>query len=181
MKKILLVLLVLFGLETQAQTSTTPLCDSLEWTVLPSGSPVLVLQGECSVPWNVFPATLLNLGWSVCTYTNVCYSEGGQTATFPQFTAFDTLKVCMVTILEINSVTYMCEQCDTLVFNELSLVWESIPPSTITTITEINSNPNSNIEDNRMFDILGREFKTYGDIPYGTIYIKNRNKFLKIK
>ena len=40
---------------------------------------------------------------------------------------------------------------------------------------------NYEFEDNRMFDVLGREYETYQDIPFGTIYIKNRNKYLKTR
>jgi hypothetical protein len=34
---------------------------------------------------------------------------------------------------------------------------------------------------NKMFDVLGREFKNYNSIPNGTLYIQNRIKNLKIK
>ena len=35
--------------------------------------------------------------------------------------------------------------------------------------------------DNRMFDILGREFKNYESIPYGTLYIQNKINQVKTK
>ena len=35
--------------------------------------------------------------------------------------------------------------------------------------------------DNRMFDVLGREFKDYNSIPNGTLYIQNKIKQIKIK
>ena len=35
--------------------------------------------------------------------------------------------------------------------------------------------------DNRMFDVLGREFKNYESIPTGTLYIQNKIKQLKTK
>jgi hypothetical protein len=35
--------------------------------------------------------------------------------------------------------------------------------------------------DNRMFDVLGREFKDYKSIPNGTVYIQNKIKQLKTK
>ena len=35
--------------------------------------------------------------------------------------------------------------------------------------------------DNRMFDVLGREFKNYESIPNGTLYIQNKIKQIKTK
>jgi len=32
---------------------------------------------------------------------------------------------------------------------------------------------------NKMYDLLGREFYNYNSIPEGTIYIKNRKKYIK--
>ena len=175
MKKLILLLLLSIGtLFSQAQTPTTLVCDSLDWTVLPSGSPVLILQGNTTP---VFPATILNWGWSVCTYTNICYSEVGQTATFQQFTAFDTLKACLVTILDINSVTYLCEQCDTLVYDGFG-GWMLMNMGNPTSIEEMKTNLSI---DNKMYDILGREFINYQLIPSNTIYIKNKQKYIKLK
>jgi hypothetical protein len=77
MKKLLLVLLVLLGLQTQAQI--TP-CDSVEYTYLSGsgGNTMLQLNGVIN---GVYP---IIWEWQVCD-ANLCFSDTGQTATFNQF------------------------------------------------------------------------------------------------
>jgi hypothetical protein len=161
MKKLLLVLLVLLGLQTQAQI--TP-CDSVEYTYLSGsgGNTMLQLNGVIN---GVYP---IIWEWQVCD-ANLCFSDTGQTATFNQFSITDTIKVCLMTILDVSNTWWSCMQCDSLVYGPNG--WMKL--GVLTSIKEINANT---IKDNKMYDLLGREIF---EIQKGTIYIKNRKKYIK--
>ena len=168
MKKLLLVLLVLFGLQTQAQI--TP-CDSVESTYLSGsgGNTTLqlngIINGVCPVN---FPCTVVDWEWQVCD-ANLCFSDSGQVAIFSQFNVTDTIKVCLMTILDVSNTWWSCTQCDSLVYGPNG--WMKL--GVLTSIKEINANT---IKDNKMYDLLGREIF---EIQKGTIYIKNRKKYIK--
>ena len=179
MKRILLAVLVLIGLQTQAQVSP---CDSISYTITSSANTNIlqldgVISGVCPVN---FPCVVQDWSWTVCDDA-LCFFDNGQTAYFQQFNTSDTLKVCLTTIIDYMGATYSCmEQCDSLVFGPNGWMKMSMT-GTGTSITEMDITFNYEFEDNRMFDVLGREYETYQDIPFGTIYIKNRNKYLKTR
>jgi len=163
MKKLLLALLVLFGLQTKAQIN---FCDSISYTTTSTINFPFIVSGSISnvpgtVTWN----------WSVCNST-MCYSGSGVNASFGQVSLTDTLKVCYDVLIDVNGITYACSGCDSLVYNPNSYQWEKI---TAQPLTVMDLKPNI-INDNRMYDLLGREIF---EIPKGTIYIKNRKKFIK--
>ena len=163
MKKLLLALLVLFGLQTKAQINY---CDSISYTTSSTISCPLVVSG--SIP-NV--PGVVAWSWQVCNAT-LCYSGSGPNASFGQVYLTDTLKVCYYVTISINGFTYVCENCDTLVYNPNSYQWEVTSAQPVG-IAELESNV---INDGKMYDLLGRELF---EVPKGTIYIKNRKKFIR--
>ena len=163
MKKILLLLLVLLGLQTQAQINY---CDSISYTTSSTINSPLVVSG--SIP-NV--PGVVAWSWQVCNAT-LCYSGSGPNASFGQVYLTDTLKVCYYVTISINGFTYVCENCDTLVYNPNSYQWEPTAPQPLG-FAELKLNT---IDDGKMYDLLGREMF---EVPKGTIYIKNRKKFIK--
>ena len=162
MKKILFILLVALGLQTQAQVLY---CDSISYTTASTINYPFIVSGVANIPGTV------TWNWTVCN-SNMCYSSSGANANFGQVLTTDTLKVCYDVIIDINGFTYTCSGCDSLVYNPNSYQWEamSAPP---VGITELKS---SIINDGKTYDLLGREIF---EIPKGTIYIKNRKKFIK--
>ena len=75
MKKLLLALLVLLGLQTKAQIN---FCDSISYTTTSTIKLSIWSSGNSkhsryNVTWN----------WTVCN-SNICYSSSGQWAYFPQ-------------------------------------------------------------------------------------------------
>ena len=171
MKKLLLVLLVLLGLQTQAQVSP---CDSVGYTVISGsgGNPTLqlsgVINGVCPVN---FPCAVVSWDWSVCD-EGLCFSDTGQYVTFlpwPSLPSPSAIKVCLNTTIDLNNSWWSCSQCDSLVYGPNG--WMKI--GVLTSIKEVETNT---IKDNKMYDLLGREIF---EIPQGTIYIKNRKKFIK--
>ena len=161
MKKLLLVLLVTLGLQTQAQINY---CDSVGYSTLSNGGN-LIVQGYSIAP---VPGTV-SWSWLVCN-TSLCFSDSGSTATFNQVTSSDTLKVCYELFVNINGFTYTCINCDSLVYDLNSYNW--VPMAHPLGIEEFKTTVTSN----RMYDLLGRELFV---VPKGTIYIKNRKKFIR--
>jgi hypothetical protein len=163
MKKLFLLLLILLGLKTQAQVMY---CDSISYTTASTINYPLILSG--SIP-NV-PGTV-TWNWQVCD-ANLCYSGSGANANFGQVSLTDTLKVCYDVFIDINGFTYICSNCDTLVYNPNSYQWESATAPPVG-IKEVELKP---INDNKMYDLLGREIF---EVPIGTVYIKNRKKYIR--
>ena len=164
MKKLLLALLVLFGLQTQAQINY---CDSISYSTSSTLNYPFGVAGIANIPG------ITTWTWTVCN-SNMCYSNSGQWAYFPQVSPTDTLKVCYDVLIDINGMTYACFGCDTLVYNPNSYQWEitsAQPLSFVELELELNT-PNNG----KTYDLLGRELL---EIPKGTIYIKNRKKFIR--
>jgi hypothetical protein len=189
MKKILLALLVMFGIQTQTQAQLQdPYCDSIEIIVV-SSTPTEVILGTNIPSLGITPPT---------TYTWSYYELIGWSSTFiwPNNGANCTFCSTDTTLSSINpTATYSiklqlnqllpalpsCTVIDTLSYNVVTSEWElysNIGNGNTTAITEIDRN---NVSDDRLYDLLGREFYNYNSIPPNTIYIKNRKKYLKTR
>jgi len=159
MKKIILILLVLLGLQTQAQIAP---CDSLSYQ---TSSTINYPFGVTGMGTANIPGTV-SWVWTVCN-SSMCYSATGTNASFGQVSITDTLKVCYDVYIDINGMTYTCSRCDTLIYDQNSYQW--IPKiSNPTSITDI---PLNTISDSKIYDLLGRELKS---IPIGKLYIRDR-------
>ena len=86
----------------------------------------------------------------------------------------DTVVVCLTTTLCINGLCYACNICDTLVYNPNLYQWEFM--SSMGNPLVIKEIKNNSFLNNKIYDLLGRELS---EIPTGTIYIKNREKFIR--
>ena len=166
MKKLLVVLLVALGLQTQAQVSY---CDSLSYSVVP-GTQTLTTIGDASSLLNL--ADSVSWIWQACNAT-MCYSANGTPATFFNILSTDTVKVCYDAYIYFMGATYICTDCDSLVYDANSYQWVLYNMGNSTAIKEIILEISNN---NKTYDLLGREIF---EIPKGTIYIKNRKKYIK--
>ena len=84
----------------------------------------------------------------------------------------DTIKVCLTTTMTIDTMTYTCMQCDSLVFGPNG--WVVMNMGNPTSITELTGGQ----MDGQMYDLLGREIF---EITLGKMYIKNNKKCIRIK
>ena len=168
MKRILLVLLVLFGLnQTQAQVSW---CDSLSYTAVP-GTQLLTLVGNSSLSPNMVDSLIWS--WSVCD-TSTCYSSDGDTAYFQMIQTTDTVKVCYDAYIYFMGATYVCTQCDSMIYDGFSYSWILLNMGNPTSITELISGQMGG----QMYDLLGRELT---EVPVGVMYIRNNKKYIRVK
>ena len=159
MKKIILILSILLGLQAQAQVNY---CDSISYTTASTINYPLHLTGlgTANIPGTV------TWTWTVCN-SSMCYSATGVNASFGQVSLTDTLKVCYDVYIDISGMTYICTKCDTLIYDPNSYQW--VPKmSTPTLVTNIRQNT---IKDNKIYDLLGRELEY---IPINKLYIRNR-------
>ena len=159
MKRLIFILLVALGLQTQAQIMY---CDSISYTTSSTINYPLIVSG--SIP-NV-PGTV-TWNWSVCD-ANICYSGSGPNASFGQVSTTDTLKVCYDVTIDISGFTYICTSCDTLVYNQNSYQWEVL--SRVTQPTAINEIKLNTTTNSKIYDLLCRELSS---VPIGKMYIRN--------
>ena len=157
MKKIILILLVMLGLQTQAQVNY---CDSISYM---TSSTINYPFGVTGLGTATIPGTV-TWTWTVCN-SNMCYSATGTNASFWQVSITDTLKVCYDVYIDINGMTYTCTRCDTLIYDPNSYQW--VPKmSTPTSITNLPPP----ITNSKIYDLLGRELTS---IPIGKLYIRD--------
>jgi len=179
MKKLLVTLLVLLGLQTQAQINycdsieisvTNSTCLSVNYVQLGTNISSFNIPGIIEYDWTLNDFNFNWLGWD-STPNPKFYI----TPNTPFFN--DTLLVCL-TILVYDSSFNIVSNCynncaDTLVWN--GTIWAKIG-SVTTSITEATKH--SKLTDNRIYDVLGREMLY---VPTGTMYIQNRQKYIKLK
>tara|TARA_B100001250_G_C19649554_1_gene722003 strand:- start:171 stop:797 length:627 start_codon:yes stop_codon:yes gene_type:complete len=203
MRKLLLILLVFFGLESKAQVGW---CDSLSYTVGTGQAFSLTLN----TPGISNMLDSVDVDWQACNATT-CYPGQGITAYFQNILQTDTLKICYDAYLYGMNATVLCNLCDSLVYDGNSWVLlnmgnpTSIGESSSYAISELYPNPANEIVHfdyylNKpsqliLIDVLGNEVKRVQLSVKGTqkieisdlskgIYFGNvmvNNKILNIK
>tara|TARA_B100000902_G_scaffold59259_1_gene66243 strand:+ start:1458 stop:1970 length:513 start_codon:yes stop_codon:yes gene_type:complete len=168
MKKLLLVVLVLFGLQTQAQQATPYFCcDSITyWTDQSQG--FFIGLDTTNIVHN---PDSIEVWWAVCT-NGLCYSGQGMTDSFFQVMTTDTLKVCYDVYLYTSNVVEVCTQCDSLIFDQNTYSWIMFSMGNTTSINELTFN---RINDGKIYDLLGKELN---EIPVGKLYIRNQKLYI---
>ena len=171
MKKLLLVLLVLLGLQTQAQTS---LCDSIEISITTNTNYYVELETNLTV--TNFPQ--ISYVQSYFWGKNGCLMGTDSSVSINFNTDTSILyAISLVTVYCDTNLCYTCTTNDTLVWNNGSWNWMSmmnmLPLSTSIQEFQINT-----FNNNKIYDLMGREVT---DVPIGTVYIRNNQKFIRIK
>ena len=169
MKKLILTLFLAIGtLFTQAQVNW---CDSLSYTAVP-GTQLLTLVGNSSLSPNMVDS--ITWSWAVCD-TNMCYGGAGDTAYFQMIQPTDTVKVCYDAYIYFMGATYVCTQCDSMVYDGFSYSWVLMNMGNPTGVNELEFTWE---DDGAIYDLLGRELK---EVPVGTMYIRNNKKYIRVK
>jgi len=148
----------------QQQIETQINCDSISYTINWWGNDVLTLTGYTSGLSNMIDST--DWYWGVCNSTT-CYAGQGQSFSTQMIQSTDTIKVCLDTYIYTMDSNYVCYTCDWYVYDVYTDSWVVFYHPIPTSINEITSN---SINNNRIYDLLGREIL---EIPVGTMYIKN--------
>ena len=169
-KKILLVLIVLLGLQTQAQQSNPAYfcCDSITyWT--DQGQGLIVGLDTTNMIHN---PDSIEIYWSICN-SSTCYSGDSIYDYFPQIMTTDTIKVCYDVYLYESNMVEVCTRCDSLIFDQGTYSWVLFSMGNPVGIEELTINK---ISDNKIYDLMGRELK---EIPKGVMYIRNKKLLIQ--
>ena len=174
MKKLLLVLLVMLGLNTtQAQQSTAPYfcCDSITyWT--DQGQGLFIGLDTTNIVHN---PDSIQVYWGICTgfaTVGMCYSGQGMSDHFPQITTSDTIKVAYDVYIYENGSLEICSIEDWLVYDQGVYNWVllNILPTNIEELVIEKFN------DNKIYDLTGKELR---EVPVGVMYIRNNKLYIK--
>jgi hypothetical protein len=128
MKKLLLPLLFLIGLQTQAQINW---CDSISYQILPNQTLTVVDDASLLAPeamLNVIPGITNQQGflWTACD-ASACY--GTFNNQFPQLSVLDTVKLCYeVSVISTNNdsiynLPMSCQYCDYVIYDTTTSAW----------------------------------------------------------
>ena len=172
MKKILIVLLVSLGLQTQAQQSTLYFCcDSITyWTDQSQG-----LAVGLDTSGIIHDADSMLVLWQVCN-SNMCYSGEGMYAYMANIMTTDTLKACYDVMIWEAGIMEVCTRCDSLVFDQNTFTWMIYNSQGNTTgIEELMKNEGVY---NTMYDLQGRKINL---APTGTMYIRNNKTYIRVQ
>jgi len=165
MKKILLVLLVSLGLQTQAQQNW---CDSLSYTAI-QGLPMMVYMEA-----NGISNMVDSIEWNASACNSIaCYTpQGNNPYTFPQINMTDTVKFCYDAYVYTQNQMVVCSHCDSLIFDYTDSTY----------VLFNTSNPTFVIEEEgvrwysyKIYDLLGKELHY---IPVGKMYIRNNKLYI---
>ena len=172
MKKFLLVLLVSLGLQTQAQMIP---CDSLSYSIVIDSTTWNTLTVTGNAPGIINIVDSIDWNFSACNALTCYIPQGNDPYSFPLITPQDTVKLCYDAFIYFDSMTYICNYCDSLVYDFMTDTWVLMNMGNPTGINELAF---ETINNNVMYDLLGREINL---APIGTMYIRNNKKYIRVK
>ena len=158
-----LTVCLLWSTKTQAQVSW---CDSLSYTTAPQTT--LIATGNSSLSPNMVDSVVWN--FTACNAV-ACYTpQGNNPYSFPLIQPNDTVKLCYDAFIYFDSMTYICNHCDSLVYDGFSYSWVLLNMGNPTGL------PGFVIEEDGVrwwndiiYDLQGRELN---EVPVGKMYIR---------
>ena len=173
MKKLLVVLLVSLGLQTQAQINY---CDSLSYSIVIDSTTWTTLTVTGNADGVINMADSIDWNFTACNALTCYTSQGNNPYSFPAVIPTDTVKLCYDAVIYFNSMTYVCNHCDSLVYDFMTDTWMLMNMGNPLAIQETVA---EKINDNKVYDLLGREWTcSFANLPKG-LYIINNRKVLK--
>jgi len=147
-------------------------CDSLSYTVL-QGLPMMVYM-EVNGMSNMIDSIEWNT--TACN-TLTCYTpQGNNPYSFPSINMTDTVKFCYDAYVYTQNQMIVCSHCDSLIFDYTDSTYVLF--STQGNTTGISELEITRLNDNKIYDMLGRELT---EIPLGKMYIRNQKKFIILR
>jgi hypothetical protein len=149
-------------------------CDQLSYSTYQYlGTQGLNVTGNATSLYSTGLVDTIIWNWQACNST-LCYSGYGQIVNFPNILTTDTIKLCYDVLVNfadttLNGYGVICSNCDSLIFSGGSWVLLTNTPTSINEFTQ------QKINDNKIYDLLGRELK---EVPVGTIYIRNKKLYI---
>ena len=174
MKKFLLVLLVLIGLQTKTQAQMIP-CDSLSYSIVIDSTTwnTLMVTGNADGVINMVDS--IDWNFSACNALTCYIPQGNDPYSFPLITPQDTVKLCYDAFIYFDSMTYICNYCDSLVYDFMTDTWVLMNMGNPTGINELQFTWE---DDGITYDLMGRKLV---EANIGQMYIRNNKKYIRIK
>ena len=172
MKKIILAVLVSLGLQTQAQMIP---CDSLSYSIVVDSTTwnTLTVTGNASGIINIVDS--IDWNFSACNALTCYIPQGNDPYSFPLITPQDTVKLCYDAFIYFDSMTYVCNHCDSLVYDFMTDTWILMNMGNTTGIEELMKNEGAY---RTTYDLMGRKLV---EVNVGQMYIRNNKKYIRLK
>jgi hypothetical protein len=133
------------------------------------------IQGNATSLYSTGLVDSIMWNWQVCNST-MCYSGYGSNWSlgFLNISTTDTIKLCYDVLVNfadttLNGYGVICSNCDSLIFSGGSWVLLTNTPTSINEFTQ------QKINNNKIYDLLGRELK---EVPVGSMYIRNQKLYI---
>ena len=172
MKKVLFAVLVSLGIQTQTQAQQN-WCDSLSYSITDSTWSILTVTGNASGIINMVDS--IDWGFSACNATTCYTSQGNNPYSFPSILVTDTVKLCYDAVIYFDSMTYICNHCDSLVYDFMTDTWVLMNMGNPVGIEELMKNEGAY---RTTHDLMGRKVI---NPTKGVMYIRNQKKFIILK
>ena len=169
-------ILTLFFLTGTFLSSAQTLCDSVTYSIGNSGNGTLILTGYTNTSSSGTTIDSILWDWQVCDAAN-CYTSDLPVATFTDLITTDSCSLHIYVFIIANGDTCELNIVDILVYE--SAGWGVLAGDHLTFFTEIQLEDHTYKD--RIFDLFGREYYTLKSIPFGSMYIQNGKKYIKIK
>ena len=150
-------------------------CDSLSYSIVIDSTTwnTLTVTGNADGVINMIDS--MDWNFTACN-TSTCYTaQGNNPYSFPSILPTDTVKLCYDAFIYFDSMTYICTECDSLVYDFMTDTWVLMNMGNPTGINELQFTWE---DDGIMYDLMGRKLV---EINVGQMYIRNNKKYIRIK
>ena len=150
-------------------------CDSLSYSIVVDSSNwnILTVTGNADGVINMIDS--MDWNFTACN-TSTCYTaQGNNPYSFPLISPQDTVKLCYDAFIYFDTMTYICTECDSLVYDFMTDTWVVMSVSNPTGIEELMKNEGVN---NVTYDLMGRKVT---NLNKGVMYIRNQKKFIILR
>ena len=123
------------------------------------------------------PNMIDSMDWNftACNALTCYISQGNNPYSFPLISPQDTVKLCYDAFIYFDSTTYICTECDSLVYDFMTDAWVLMSMGNPTNIKEMMIDK---VGDNNIYDIYGRKLLI---APIGQMYIQNKKMYIKLR
>ena len=171
---LLLVMLITIIMALPARAQMIP-CDSLSYsTVIDSTTwNTLMVTGNADGVINIVDS--IDWNFSACNALTCYIPQGNDPYSFPLITPQDTVKLCYDAFIYFDSMTYICNYCDSLVYDFMTDTWVLMNMGNPVGIEELMKNEGAY---RTTYDLMGRKVT---NPTKGVMYIRNNKKFIILK
>jgi len=150
-------------------------CDSLSYSIVVDSSNwnTLTVTGNADGVINMIDS--MDWNFSACNALTCYLPQGNNPYSFPLISPQDTVKLCYDAFIYFDSMTYICTECDSLVYDFMTDAWVLMSMGNPTGINELQFTWEY---DGIMYDLMGRKLV---EVNVGQMYIRNNKKFIRVK